>query len=162
MRGFRPMPRRLRRGAPINRITAISPKIAALYKLDESWGVFGSLARTERMPTLDELYSSDGIGAAGRMPSLNLDKEKATTVELGVTYQAQGVFSAEDSLTAKATLFHNDLTDLIAANPSGSAGLPYFRNINAAKIWGAELKRPMMPSAGSVSWPGPRCVRRMN
>lgn len=120
--------------------TAISPKIAALYKLDESWGVFGSLARTERMPTLDELYSSDGIGAAGRMPSLNLDKEKATTVELGVTYQAQGVFSAEDSLTAKATLFHNDLTDLIAANPSGSAGLPYFRNINAAKIWGAELE----------------------
>lgn len=120
--------------------TAISPKIAALYELNDNWGVFGSLARTERMPTLDELYSSDGRGTAGRTPSLNLDKETATTVELGVTYQTTGLISAEDSLTAKATVFHNDLKDLIAANPSGSVNMPYFRNINAAEIWGAELE----------------------
>jgi len=120
--------------------TAISPKIAALYELNDNWGVFGSLARTERMPTLDELYSSDGRGTAGRTPSLNLDKETATTVELGVTYQTTGLISAEDSLTAKATVFHNDLKDMIAANPSGSVNMPYFRNINAAEIWGAELE----------------------
>lgn len=120
--------------------TAISPKIAALYELNDSWGVFGSLARTERMPTLDELYSSDGRGTAGRTPSLNLDKETATTVELGVTYQTTGLIGVEDSLTAKATLFHNDLKDLIAVNPSGSVNMPYFRNINAAEIWGAELE----------------------
>jgi hemoglobin/transferrin/lactoferrin receptor protein len=120
--------------------TAVSPKIAALYQFNDTWGVFGSLARTERMPTLDELYSTDGIGAAGRIPSLDLDKEKATTVELGLTYQTQGVFLEGDSLTAKATLFHNDLTDLISANASGSANVPYFRNIDAAKIWGGELE----------------------
>lgn len=120
--------------------TAISPKIAALYELNDSWGVFGSLARTERMPTLDELYSSDGRGTAGRTPSLNLDKETATTVELGVTYQTTGLIGVDDSLTAKATLFHNDLKDLIAVNPSGSVNMPYFRNINAAEIWGAELE----------------------
>lgn len=120
--------------------TAVSPKIAALYDLNDNWGVFGSLARTERMPTLDELYSTDGRGTAGRTASLDLDKEKATTVELGVTYQALGVLSTEDSLTAKATLFHNDLTDLIAAHSSGSVNVPYFYNVDAAEIWGAELE----------------------
>ncbi|WP_274961670.1 MULTISPECIES: TonB-dependent receptor domain-containing protein [Thioclava] len=120
--------------------TAVSPKIAALYQFNDTWGVFGSLARTERMPTLDELYQTDGIGAAGRTASLNLDKEKATTVELGVTYQTSGLLSEGDSLSAKATLFHNDLTDLIAANPSGSVGVPYFRNVDSAKIWGGEIE----------------------
>lgn len=120
--------------------TAVSPKIAALWKIDEQWGLFGSLARTERMPTLDELYSTDGVGAAGRTASLNLRKEQATTVEVGVTWQGQDLWSEGDSLTAKATLFHNDLSDLIAANPAGSAGLPYFYNVGSAKIWGAELE----------------------
>lgn len=120
--------------------TAVSPKIAALYELNDNWGVFGSVARTERMPTLDELYQSDGRGAAGRTPSLNLNKEKATTIEAGLTYQTQGLLSEGDSLTAKATLFHNDLTDLIAANPSNSVNVPYFHNIDSAKIWGGEIE----------------------
>lgn len=120
--------------------TSISPKIAALYKLDDSWGVFGSVARTERMPTLDELYSSDGRGTAGRTASLQLEEETATTVEMGLTYQTGGLLSAEDSLTAKATLFHNDLKNLISANPSGSVNVPYFENINSAKIWGGEIE----------------------
>ena len=120
--------------------TALSPKIAALYDLNQNWGVFGSVAKTERMPTLDELYQSDGRGTAGRTPSLDLDKEKALTVEAGLTYQREGWLSAGDSFTAKATLFHNDLKDLIAANPSGSVNVPYFHNIDRAKIWGAELE----------------------
>lgn len=127
-------------GGTDQRGTAVSPKIAALYALNDAWGVFGSVARTERMPTLDELYSHDGLGAAGRTPSLNLDKEKATTVEIGLTYQRTALWSEGDSLTAKATLFHNDMTDLIAANPAGSVGVPYFENIDAAKIWGGEIE----------------------
>lgn len=120
--------------------TAVSPKLAALYELNAAWGVFGSVARTERMPTLDELYQSDGRGTAGRTASLSLRKEVATTVEAGLTWRGEGLLSDGDSLTAKATLFHNDLKDLIAANPSGSVNVPYFHNINAAKIWGAEIE----------------------
>jgi hemoglobin/transferrin/lactoferrin receptor protein len=48
-------------GAPVSD-DAVSPKLSALYELDGSWGIFGTLARTERMPTLDELYSTDGGG----------------------------------------------------------------------------------------------------
>lgn len=119
--------------------TAVSPKIAALYQINDTWGVFGSVARTQRMPTLDELYSSDGPGGVGRVPSLSLDKEEATTVEVGLTFQRSGVFSEGDSLTAKATLFHNDLTNLIASNPR-APGVPYFSNINEATIWGGEIE----------------------
>ena len=46
--------------------TAISPKLAVMYKINDSFSVFGSLAHTERMPTLDERYSTE---AAGTLPA---------------------------------------------------------------------------------------------
>lgn len=114
---------------------AVSPKLSALYKLDDSWGVFGTLARTERMPTLDELYSTDG----GRLPSLNLEKETARSVELGVTYQREGLFAEDDSLQIKATAFHSDLSNLIVTNGATGA-VPRYLNIRSAEIWGGELE----------------------
>ena len=114
---------------------AVSPKISALYKLNDTWGVFGTLARTERMPTLDELYSTDG----GRLPSMNLEKEEADSVELGLTYQRAGLFTAEDSLQLKATAFHSNLENLIVSN-SAIGLVPRYLNVRAAEIWGAELE----------------------
>lgn len=114
---------------------AVSPKLSALYKLNDTWGIFGTLARTERMPTLDELYSTDG----GRLPSLNLEKEEADSVELGLTFQRTGLFSSEDSLQMKATAFHSDLKNLIVTN-SAIGLVPRFRNVRAAEIWGAEIE----------------------
>jgi hemoglobin/transferrin/lactoferrin receptor protein len=114
---------------------AVSPKLSALYKIGDGWGVFGTLARTERMPTLDELYSTDG----GRLPSLNLQKEEATSVELGLTYQREGLWAEGDSLQLKATVFHSDLTNLIATN--GATGtVPRYLNVRAAEIWGGEVE----------------------
>jgi hemoglobin/transferrin/lactoferrin receptor protein len=115
--------------------TAVSPKLSALYKLNDNWAVFGTLARTERMPTLDELYSSD----AGRTLSLNLEKEEAETIELGFTYQREGLFSEGDSLRLKATGFYSDLTNLIVIN-SATGPVPRYRNVRSAEIWGAEVE----------------------
>lgn len=119
--------------------TAVSPKIAALYKFNDSWGVFGSYARTERMPTLDELYSYDAL----RVPSLDLAKEKADTVEIGVSYNARDVFGQGDNLAFKGTLFHNDIENLITSNqaytPVGGE-VPRYLNIANAEIWGGELE----------------------
>jgi hemoglobin/transferrin/lactoferrin receptor protein len=133
--------------------TAVSPKIAALYEVNDSWSVFGSLARTERAPTLDELYSTQGRspvrGAPGtflsaRQPSLALDPEVATTAELGFAYAGRDVFADGDSLEAKVTAFHNDIRDLIGTTPRATgpdpAPVPYFSNIDEARIWGAELE----------------------
>lgn len=115
---------------------ATSPKIAALYQVNDAFGIFGSVSRTERMASLDELYSS----SATQVPSLNLDKEQASSVEGGVTWQQSDVLTAGDSLNAKITAFDNDLTNMIARNSTGAAGSDYYININRARIKGAELE----------------------
>jgi hemoglobin/transferrin/lactoferrin receptor protein len=114
---------------------AISPKLSALYKIDDNWGVFGTLARTERMPTLDELYSTDG----GRLPSLNLQKEEADSVELGLTWQREGLWAEGDSLQLKATIFHSDIDNMIATN-SATGAVPRYLNLRRAEIWGGEVE----------------------
>lgn len=130
-------------GALAQEDTAVSPKIAAMYELSDSFAIFGSVARTERMPTLDELYSSEAAGALpARTPSLNLLKEEADTVELGFTWQREGLLAEGDSLQMKVTAFHNDLTNMIATTPrvAGGPAVPYFSNIAAAELWGAEVE----------------------
>lgn len=130
-------------GASAQEDTAVSPKIAAMYEVSGSFAIFGSLARTERMPTLDELYSSEAAGALpARTPSLNLLKEEADTVELGFTYQRDGLLAEGDSFQMKVTAFHNDLTNMIATTPrvAGGPAVPYFSNIAAAELWGAEIE----------------------
>lgn len=115
---------------------AASLNLAALYKFNETFAVFGSAAKTERMPNLDELYTSSGT----RIPSLNLKNEDATTFELGFTVQKDGLLAEDDSFKLKATLFHNDLTNLIATNSGAPSGSPNFVNISKAKIWGGEIE----------------------
>ncbi len=116
--------------------SALSAKLSMMYKLSDAVSVFGTLASTERMPTLDELYSAEN----GQTPSLNLEKEEARTVELGATFQREGLLSDGDSLLLKTTFFHNDLTNLIISNTDAGAGAPRFANVRSAKIWGAELE----------------------
>lgn len=135
-------------GATATEDTAVSPKLAVLYKINDSLGLFGSVANTERMPTLDELYSYD----ADEPPSLALDKEKATSVELGLTFQRENLWSDGDRLQVKFTGFHNDLTDLIARDSAPVT--PYFVNIRDAEIWGAELEAAYDAERwfGSLAW----------
>lgn len=124
--------------------TAVSPKLAALYKVSDQLSFFGSLAHTERMPSLDELYQYNPT--PGRVPvrttSNGLGKEQADTIELGLAWQGTGVLAAEDSLQFKVTAFHNDLTNKIAVRPASDAapGQSYYQNIAASQIWGAEVE----------------------
>ncbi|WP_371059702.1 TonB-dependent receptor domain-containing protein [Rhodosalinus sp. 5P4] len=139
-------------GARATKELAVSPKLAVMYELNDAWSVFGSLARTERLPTLDELYSSEGEVQRGpfffgpRTPSLNLDPEIATTVEIGLAYEGFDVLNEGDSLQVKATAFNNSIRDLIATTPratgptTGQAAVPHFSNVDSARIWGLEFE----------------------
>ncbi len=123
--------------------TAISPKLAAMYKLNDNFSLFGSVARTERLPTLDERYSSEAASSLpARLISPDLKKEKADSIELGFTVQKKDLISEGDSLQLKVTGFHNDVTNMIATTPrvTGGAAVPYFSNIASAELWGAELE----------------------
>jgi hemoglobin/transferrin/lactoferrin receptor protein len=140
-------------GASQQSHTAISPKLAAMYKFNDQWGIFGSVARTERMPNLDELFSTEGPAARGpgraavaRTVSLDLEPEQSDTYELGFTFQRDNLLGDGDSLRLKATAFQNDIADLITFTPrpilpTGSAvTVPYFTNIANARIRGAEIE----------------------
>ncbi|WP_322895330.1 MULTISPECIES: TonB-dependent receptor domain-containing protein [unclassified Yoonia] len=112
--------------------TALS--LAALYDVTDDLSVFGSVARTERLPTLDELYSYTGSKA----PALDLDKEEATNVELGLTYNRDGLFTGNDNLQLKLTAFRNQIDGLVTTTPGSDT--VFFRNLARAEFEGAEIE----------------------
>lgn len=113
---------------------SVEPQVALIYKLNDEWSVFGSLAFVNRLPAVDELYDTRG-GA----PSLDLKDEEGRNIELGFSYRAGEVFSAGDQATVKLTAFRNHIDNMIVRT-----GLPFpspgFENIDKAYLRGGELE----------------------
>ena len=131
--------------------TAISPKIAALYKFNDTVSVFGSIAHTERFPTIDEVFST-ASSSTTFLPSLGLQKERSNNFEAGVALSGYDMVQAGDAGQIKVTGFYNDVKDLIALNPDLVGpppgppqppvfnDMPGFVNINNAEIYGFEIE----------------------
>jgi hemoglobin/transferrin/lactoferrin receptor protein len=117
------------------RDSAVSPKIAAMYALTETFSVFGSIAHTVRMPVLDEIYSR--TAATSTNYSLNLKPEESDNYEIGGTLQFRNLASRGDQARIKTTLFRNDVDNLIARGTASSA---YFINIGQARYKGVEVE----------------------
>jgi len=126
--------------------TLFSPKLAALYQVNDVFSVFGSYAHTERTPTLDEMFSSSGPGRnsypGGRNASLDLSNETSNNYELGFAIKKDNLFASDNVFRLKTTLFYNDLKDLIGSNIDRANALPvsYYINVNKAFIKGAEVE----------------------
>ena len=127
---------------------AFSPKIAAHYRFNENFAVFGSFAHTERFPVLDEVFSTGGSGSTF-LPSLNLRKERANNYELGFAVSGFDLVQDGDSAQVKVTGFYNDVRDLIAFNPAVNSAfggppvvntVPGYVNIGRAQIYGFEIE----------------------
>lgn len=114
---------------------ALSPKVAALYKFNDNVSIFGSVAHTERLPTLDELYQYNST----KGPSLDLQKEQSNSYEAGFALTGYELLFDGDQASVKITGFYNDLTNLIESAPS-VAGNPYFWNVGKATIYGVEVE----------------------
>jgi hemoglobin/transferrin/lactoferrin receptor protein len=122
--------------------TAISPKIAAHYRFNDTFAVFGSIAHTERFPTVDEVFST-ASSASSFLPSLDLRKEKSNNFEAGFALSGYDLAQPGDAAQLKVTGFYNDVTDLIALNGPFNPGFnnrPGFENINRAEIYGFEVE----------------------
>lgn len=135
--------------------SAFSPKIAALYDFNDNFGIFASLAHTERLPTIDELYSISAAtpavvggprpsaGTSGKTASLDLRKESANTIEGGFTLSGNDLLQDGDTVSIKTTGFYSDLTDLIVSNTTPVFGRPaptYYGNVGSARIYGVEVE----------------------
>jgi len=91
---------------------AFSPKLAALVKMTDWLGVFGSIARTERMPTLDEIFNNYAVN--------DVEKEVSTNLELGFTLTFQDVIRDSDGIQLKTTAFRNSIDDYYASYWDGT------------------------------------------
>ncbi|MEX3007419.1 TonB-dependent receptor [Hoeflea sp. TYP-13] len=121
-------------GTPDKDHIGFSPKIAALYKITDDFAVFGSIAHTERLPTLDEVYDSSG-GNTGF--HLDLEPEKSNNYEIGFAASAYDLISDGDALQFKTTGFYNDVTNLIESN---FGSIPRYTNVGNAEIYGVEIE----------------------
>lgn len=119
--------------------TAFSPKLAALYELNDNWSIFGSYAHTERLGTLDEIYDY----RTGLFPGTDLTKEKSDNFEIGFGYSNVGVWHENDSIQFKTTAFYNSVHDYITRNPNTSStsrtGAAYI-NIDQVEFYGVEAE----------------------
>lgn len=114
---------------------ALSPKLAALYDINENFSIFGSVAHTQRLPTLDELFQYDTL----RRPSLGLQKESSNNYEAGFALSGYELVQEGDQASVKVTGFYSDLTNLIEVSPR-VAGNTYYRNVGEATIYGVEVE----------------------
>lgn len=94
----------------------ISPKIAALYEINDTLSVFGSVSHTENAPVVDQLYDGGGSG------NPNLAKEQSDNVEFGFTLQGFDLLQDQDVAKLKVTAFHNRVDGLISRV---SPGFPF-------------------------------------
>jgi hemoglobin/transferrin/lactoferrin receptor protein len=122
--------------------TAISPKIAAHYRFNDTVAVFGSIAHTERFPTIDEVFSTSSSSSTFN-PSLSLEKEKSNNFEAGFALSGYDMIQAGDAGQVKVTGFYNDVKDLIALRSgmvSGFNDKEGYINISNAEIYGFEVE----------------------
>lgn len=113
---------------------ALSPKLSALYAVSDNLNVFGSVAHTERLPTIDELYSV----STAKFASVNLRKEQANSVEGGFAISGWDLVSSGDSASLKTTAFYSRIQDMIVSN--AGSNVAYYGNIGQAELYGVELE----------------------
>ncbi|WBU52203.1 TonB-dependent receptor [Paracoccus sp. SCSIO 75233] len=114
---------------------SVEPQFGLMYRLNDDWSVFGSVAFVNRMPTVDELY--DGFSGGAASPDLN--DEKGKNIEIGLSYSASDVFAAGDEAAMKLTLFRNHIDDMIVRTMA-PAPMPAYTNIDRAYLTGGELE----------------------
>ena len=114
--------------------SGVSPKIAAIYSLTDWFGVFGSVARTVRMPNVDEVFTR----SATRPSNPDLKPEKSDNYEAGFTLAFDNL-AGRDQLRLKTTFFRNNVKNLIL-NAGGAPGTPYFTNVGRSRFKGVEVE----------------------
>jgi outer membrane receptor protein involved in Fe transport len=88
--------------------TAVSPRVAALYRATDRVSLWGSLSNGFRAPTLKELYSPFRVGAVLTLSNETLGPERLIGQEAGISV------AATSNMTVRGTVFNNRVNDPIA------------------------------------------------
>ena len=110
---------------------ALAPSLEALFEVTDHFSVFGSVAYTNRLPTVDELFAT--------AVTSELDPESSVNYEGGVSYNKRGLASADDVLQAKLTVYQNNIKNMIAggsqANEARVEGVEFEARYDAGFIY---------------------------
>ncbi|POF28380.1 TonB-dependent receptor domain-containing protein [Roseibium marinum] len=107
-----------------------SPKLAAMIKMSDWFGVFGSIAHTERLPSLDEVFTNYTLN--------DVEKELSNNFEAGFTLSFDDLALEGDAFRLKATAFRNNVTNFYASYWDGTSVVTEI--IPKARYEGLELE----------------------
>jgi len=113
--------------------TAVSPRVAALYRATDRVNVWGSFSRGFRAPTLNELYRQFRVGAILTLANENLGPERLTGFEGGFSV------AATDNVTVRVTAFNNRVKDPVANVTTNAADtIRQRQNLGSTNIAGLQ------------------------
>lgn len=112
--------------------SALLGSLAATWRIDNHWSVWGNIGEGFKMPTAQQLYTSLPGSFFDLIPAPDLRPERVRSAELGLRGEfAQGNFGV--------SVYRARYTDFIQSfyNPPGTSQYTY-RNIESRDIWGIE------------------------
>jgi outer membrane receptor protein involved in Fe transport len=114
--------------------TALSPRVAALYRATGRVSVWGSVSRGFRAPTLNELYRQFRVGAVLTTANENLGPERLTGVEAGISV------APTDRVVLRGTLFNNRVKDPVAnVTVAANGNTRQRQNLGSTNIGGFQM-----------------------
>jgi len=128
-----------------------SPKVTLAVKplqwILDGFQVYGTFAEGYRAPSVTETLISGLHPAPAQFPFLpnpNLKPETAQTIEFGVNFKYDNLFTEGDALRIKSAIFQNDVDDLISIDMVSPFPFPFgtyqYVNVNRARIKGFEFE----------------------
>lgn len=106
--------------SPAASFSHASPKLAVSWHATDKLNLFGSYGQAYRAPTVTEMYNNSlvaGVAPTANFynfaPNPNLKPETDTTLEIGANFASSKLFSADDDLKVRATLFQSKAKDMI-------------------------------------------------
>jgi outer membrane receptor protein involved in Fe transport len=115
--------------------TAVSPRVAALYRVNNVISVWGDAGGGFRAPTLNELYRQFRVGTTLTLANDQLGPERLHGGEAGVTLRPLA------NLTVRSTWFDNRVTNPVANVTISTVGANVTQqrqNLGRTRIWGLQ------------------------
>ncbi|WP_019625871.1 TonB-dependent hemoglobin/transferrin/lactoferrin family receptor [Thioalkalivibrio sp. ALJT] len=150
-------------GQPSRSESETSWQLAARYALSQNLDAYASYAEAFRAPSLTELYVG-GQHFPGNLfePNPNLRPETARNVEVGATYETDGILRDGDRLNVRVSAYENRLSDFIEQRVVFDSFFPVptgrtlNENVREARIRGQELEVGYQTRSGYLKLAGSR------
>ncbi len=90
--------------------SSFSPRIAALYQINENFSLYGAYSKSFRAPTLNELYRAFRVGNVLTQANENLKAERADTTETGINF-----IGLQKKLSLRTNVFVTEVSNLVVS-----------------------------------------------